>query len=94
MAVTDPVAKADNTFLHVTQVGLKKEFSKMIPAQLIRKDGREGTKFTYNGVEYTILFDPANVPGGSIRTVKNGKVLYDRPFSREVQKQRAFDYLK
>ena len=50
--------------------------------------------FFHNGVEYTILFDPANVPGGSIRAVKNGKVLYDRPFSREVQKQRAIDYLK
>jgi len=89
MVVTDPAAKADNTFLHVIQVGLKKEFSKMIPVRLIRKNDREGAGFTYNGVEYTILFDPANVPGGSIRAVKNGKVMYDRPFNRDVQKQRA-----
>ena len=66
----------------------------MIPSELVRGKGMEGTRFTCNGTEYTILFDPAHVPGGHIKAVKDGKVLYDRPFTDKVQEQRAADYLK
>ena len=94
MFITDPAAKTDNAFLHVIQVGLKKEFTKMIPTRLVREKGMEGAHFVYNDVEYTILFDPAKIPAGRIKAVKNGRILYDRPFTEQVQKQRAADYLK
>lgn len=94
MSVTAPEARKDNTFLHIIQVGMKKDFTRMIDTRLIREKGYEGTVFKYNGVDYTVLFDPHHIPGGRIKAVKDGSVLYDRPFTRKVQPQNAFEYLK
>jgi heparin/heparan-sulfate lyase len=94
MEIRNPKAVADETFLHVIQVGLKKDFQKMIGTKLIREGNMDGVSFRYNDVDYTITFDRTKVPAGHIKAVKNGKVLHDRAFSGKVQPQRAADYLK
>lgn len=94
MEITDPVPKKDQTFLHVIQVGLKKDLKKMIPLQLLRQGKYEGVSFTYNNTAYTLLFDPEKVPSGHIKAIRKNRVLYDRPFTEGVQPQKAVDFLK
>ena len=66
----------------------------MIPLQLLRQGKYEGVSFTYNDTAYTLLFDPEKVPSGHIKAVRKNRVLYDRPFTEEVQPQKAVDFLK
>ena len=94
MEIRDPKAVADETFLHVIQVGLKKDFRQMIGTKLIREGNMDGVSFRYNDVDYTITFDRTKIPAGHIKAVKNGKVLHDRDFTCKVQPLRAADYLK
>ena len=94
MEIRNPKAMTDNRFLNVIQVGLKDSFKKMIDTKLVKNNHSDGVSFRYNGVDYTITFDRVKVPSGHIRAVKNGKVLYNRPFTDKVQAQKAADYLK
>ena len=66
----------------------------MIETTLLRKGKMEGVSFTYNDTAYTLLFDPEKVPSGRIKAIKEGKTLYDRPFTGKVQQQKAVDFLK
>lgn len=94
MEIRNPKAMTDNRFLNVIQVGLKDSFKKMIDTKLVKTGNSDGVSFRYNGVDYTITFDRTKVPSGHIKAVKNGKVLYNRPFTDKVQTQKAADYLK
>ena len=77
-------------YLNLIQVGMADKLKKMVSSEFIHDGKRQGVKFNYGGLEYTVLFDTVNIPGGSIKVVKNDKVIFASKLTKKIQKQTPF----
>ena len=88
LTVGQPTAKV--RFLNLIQVGMKEKIQKMVDSEYVKDGALEGVRFTASdGTVYTVLFDRAGT-GGRMKSERGGKVLLDKEFSNQVQKQTPF----
>ncbi len=71
----------DDLFLHVIQVGRDGELKTMIPTRPLDF----GVGFTTVKGDWEIRFNQTGPAGGSVRLVKDGRVLYDAPLRTGIE---------
>ena len=90
MEITPGKPGTEVRYLNLIQVGFKKDTPAMVKSQYVKEGSFEGVSFTSrDNTTYTVLFDHTGLKG-KIRAVKNGKILFDRPLTNKIQKQKAF----
>ncbi len=74
-------------FLHLIQVGDRQQLRDMVRSERVDGDAEVGVEFQAGQAAVRVVFNRQGEVGGHIRISERGKVLVDRPLTREVMPQ-------
>ena len=84
--VSPGTLKKEDVFLHLIQVG-DTTLTEMVPAELIRQDGKLGVTFSTGAKEVRIVFGTQGKPAGHVTITSGNKKLVDKDLIGHVTSQ-------